>query len=361
MQFFTQLPSAKSGSFVPQKKKQKVLIAGITGTVATTIADHLLSQGHQVFGISRDPGRAARRLDPRISLLSWPQLSPGFVASTEITAIVNCAGAPMIQRWTHNAKAEILISRMQATRNLYQLLRSLPAALRPECFINASSVAIYSNRQLPVDESDIPDMDQHFFQSRVWHQLESLINSLQVPRVRSVVARMGVVIGPDEMMRSMLRASRFFMGAVLGSGRQKISWISHRDMARAIEHLILNQHLHGVFNIVSPQSTTSAGLSTGIAKSVSRQVFLRLPRGVLRRLFGELADNFMISAEVRPRRLANAGFVWELPDFDRAVQVAARQLGFPASLPEPTGSATPATCAPDMAAGQRGIATPRTV
>ena len=361
MQFFTQIPSGKNEFDAPPDKTHRVLIAGITGTVANTIAEHLLSQGHQVFGISRDPARAARRLDPRISLISWLQLSPGFIATTEISAIINCAGAPMIQRWSHNAKAEILTSRLRATRKLYQLLRNLPAAHRPECFINASSIAIYSNRQLPVDESDIPDMDRQFFQSRVWHQLESLAGSLQVPKVRTVVARMGVSIGPDEMMHSMLRASRFFMGAVLGSGRQKISWISHRDLARAVEHLLLNQQLAGVFNIVSPQSVTSAALSKGIARSVSRQVFLRLPRGVLRQLFGELADNFMISAEVRPGRLADAGFIWEQPDFDQAVRVAARELGFPASLPEVTASADLPPAASTLAAGHKGIATPRTV
>ena len=336
MQVFTQTPPVRNRFFGPQKKKLKVLITGISGTVAKIVAHHLLARGHQVLGVSRDPNRAAQHLDPQISLISWQQLSPGLVATADVTAIVNFAGAPMIQRWSHDAKAEILTSRIQATRNLYQLLRSLPAALRPECFINASSIAIYSNRQLPVDELTVPDMDHNFFQSQVWHQLESMINGLRVPKVRTVVARMGVVIGPHEMLHSMLRASRFFMGTVLGSGRQKVSWISHRDLARAMEHLLLNQHLNGVFNVVSPQTITSAGLSTGIARSVSRQVFLRLPNGLLRRLFGELADNFMTSAEVRPGRLANDGFIWELPDFDQAVRVAAQELGFSTSQPEPT-------------------------
>jgi uncharacterized protein (TIGR01777 family) len=338
MQVITRKQLARNGFFAPQKKKLKVLITGITGVVANTLAQHLLMQGHQVLGVSRDPVRAAKQLDPRISLVSWQQLSPGLIATTEVSAIVNFAGAPMIQRWSHDAKAEILTSRIQTTRKLYHLLRSLPAALRPECFINASSIAIYSNRQLPVDELVVPDMDHNFFQSQVWHQLESLINSLQVPKIRTVVARMGVVIGPHEMMRSMLRASRFFMGTVLGSGKQKVSWVSHRDLARAMEHLLLNQQLDGVFNIVSPQTITSADLSTGIARSVSRQVFLRLPNGVLRRMFGELADNFMTSAEVRPGRLANDGFIWELPDFDQAVRVAAQELGFSTSLPEPVTS-----------------------
>jgi len=361
MQFFTEIPPASKGLFLPRRKNEKVLITGITGTMANTIARYLLSRGHQVIGVSRNPGKAAQILDPRISLISWQQLSPGFIATMEVSAIINCAGAPMMQRWSHDAKAEILTSRIQTTRKLYQMLRSLPAALRPECFINTSSIAIYSNRQVPVDESIVPDMDHNFFQSQVWHQIESLINGLRVPKVRTVVARLGVIIGPHEMMRSMLRASRFFMGAVLGGGEQKISWISHLDLARAIEHLLINRHLHGVFNIVSPQNVTSAGLSSGVARSVSRQVFLRLPDRLLRRMLGEFADNFRISADVRPGRLTHDGFIWELPDFDQAVRVAAQELGFPISLPEITTSTLRKKPMPKLAARQKNIVTPDAV
>jgi uncharacterized protein (TIGR01777 family) len=361
MQFFTHIPPTSSGLSLPQKKNIKVLITGITGTVANTIAEHLLAQGHQVVGVSRDPNRAAQQLNPRISVISWQQLSPGFIATSEITSIINCAGAPMMQRWSHNAKAEILTSRIQATRKLYQLLRSLPAALRPECLINASSIAIYSNRQLPVDESIVPDMDNNFFQSQVWHQLECLMHGLQVPKVRTVVARLGVIIGPHEMMRTMLRASRFFMGTVLGSGRQKVSWISHRDMARAMEHLLLNQHLDGTFNIVSPQNISSADLSTGTARSVNRQVFLRLPNGLLRRIFGELADSFRISADVRPGRLTADGFTWELADFEQAVRVVARELGFPTSLPEITAANHLPGRSPQLDARAKNIVTSHSV
>jgi len=355
MQFFTQIPGPKNRVYVPQRKKLNVLITGITGTVANTLAEHLLAQGHQVIGVSRDAAKAAQRLDPRISVISWQQLSPGFIATMEVSAIINCAGAPMMKRWSHSAKAEILTSRIQTTRKLYQMLRSLPAALRPECFINASSVAIYSNRQLPVDESVIPDMDHNYFQSRVWHQIESLIHSLRVPKVRTVVARIGVLIGPHDMMHSMLRTSRFFMGTVLGSGKQKISWISHRDLARATEHLLLNQHLSGVFNIVSPQSITSDGLSSGIARSVSRQVFLRLPNGLLSRVLGEVADNFMISADVRPGRLSNDGFIWDLPDFDHAVRVVARELGYSASLPDSDTADSAPTHSKSLTTGRDNI------
>ena len=102
MQFFTQIPAPKNRVSVPQRKKLNVLITGITGTVANTLAEHLLAQGHQVIGVSRDAAKAAQRLDPRISVISWQQLSPGFIATMEVSAIINCAGAPMMKRWSRS-------------------------------------------------------------------------------------------------------------------------------------------------------------------------------------------------------------------------------------------------------------------
>ena len=114
-------------------------------------------------------------------------------------------------------------------------------------------------------------------------------------------------------------------------------------------------------NIVSPQNVTSAGLSSGVARSVSRQVFLRLPDRLLRRMLGEFADNFRISADVRPGRLTHDGFIWELPDFDQAVRVAAQELGFPISLPEITTSTLRKKPMPKLAARQKNIVTPDAV
>jgi uncharacterized protein (TIGR01777 family) len=325
------------------QKTLRVLLTGASGTAARFVASHLADLGHQVIGVSRHPQRAATLTDPRVALISWPQLSPGFVANHSFDAILNFAGAPMIRRWDHEAKADILTSRIQTTRNIYQILRQLPAVLRPECCVNASSVAIYSSPPGTVDEDVKPEVDPMFFQSRVWSQLEALVNDLQVPRVRSVVLRFGIVIGPHEMMRTMLRMSRWFLGATLGSGNQRISWISHRDLVRSIEFALLNKRVRGAVNVVSPQVITASQLSTDIARSVNRRALLRIPEPLLRIFLGELVMNFTTSATVTPTRLRQAGFNWELGDFYQAAVVAAHELGFVTSSPGTYGLPVKAT------------------
>jgi uncharacterized protein (TIGR01777 family) len=323
----------RKGANKNHPKTLRILLTGASGTVARLVASHLADLGHQVIGVSRYPRRAAALTDPRVALISWPQLSPGFIANHSVDAILNFAGAPMIRRWDHEAKADILTSRIQTTRKIYQLLRQLPAVLRPECCVNASSVAIYSSPAEAVDEDVQPDLDPQFFQSRVWNQLEALVNDLQVPQVRSLVLRFGIVIGPHEMMRTMLRTSRWFLGAVLGSGKQRISWISHRDLARSIEFALLNKRVRGAINVVSPQTITASQLSTEIARSVNRRVLMRIPEPLLRAFLGELAMNFTTSATVVPSRLRQAGFNWELGNFYEAAVVAAHELGFVTSSP----------------------------
>jgi len=309
------------------------MITGASGTIAGFVARHLADNNHWVFGVSRRPEQAARFTDPRISLLSWEQLSSGFLAAQNFDAVINLAGAPMMCKWTPPNKAEILTSRIQTIRRLHELLQGVPAARRPGCWINASSVAIYSSPPAPVDENAQPGIDLEFFQSRVWSQLEALNTNLQLPRVRNVVLRFGVVIGPHAMLRHMLRLSRWFMGSILGNGKQKISWISHRDLVRAIEFVLFNRNMVGTVNVVSPKFVTAAMLGSSIARSVNRRALLRISEPVLRLALGELAGNFTASAAIQPARLQQAGFNWELADLDEATVVAAHELGFTTSSP----------------------------
>ena len=305
----------------------KILITGCSGALACPLANALLAAGHQVIGVSRKPAMAAAKVDPAMQIIHWAQLTAGFLGLQRVDAIINLAGAPMMQRWNAQTKAAILGSRLDSVSILYGLLRQLPAHRRPECVINASSVSIYSSRKLPVDEFSAVHADDAFFQSRVWHAVESLINELQVPGVRTLITRLGLVIGADALMNRMLRLSRYYLGATMGDGTQRIGWIARRDMVRAFMHLLGDRQHEGVFNLVTPRPITAAQLTQGIARCVNRPVLFRIPGGLLRLLLGELAGNFLTSADAMPARLQMARFHWSLPDFDLAMRSAASELG----------------------------------
>lgn len=304
----------------------KILITGASGTIASSLISHLVGNNHHVTGVSRQPVPISTGLYRRIS---WRRLNYAFLLSNRFDAIVNMAGAPMMQRWSDTNKALILNSRLEATTRLYSLVRHLPKSVQPECVINASSVAIYSSRQDAADEWTRPHSESTFFQARVWQIVESRIRQLRIPGVRTVVTRLGIVIGTDRLMRSMLKASRLYLGTVLGTGNQKLSWIAQRDLLRAFEHLLEHQGKAGVYNLVSPQCIDARTFSREIAAAVDRPVVLRLPEVLLKQLFGELASNFLVSAEVKPKRLIDDGFEWELPGYSDAVRDVAQSFAPP--------------------------------
>ena len=306
----------------------KILLTGSTGALAGPIAHKLQSAGHQVIGVSRNPEHAQKKLATPMHIIPWRELTTRFFYLQRIDAIMNLAGAPMMQRWNARNKALILHSRLDTTALIYNLVRQLPACMRPECVVNASSVSIYSSCALPVDEYSVIRPDAAFFQAQVWQAVEQRISELQVPGVRTVIARLGLVIGADTLMRRMLRLSHAYLGSVIGDGQQQISWISRHDMLRALEYLLSNRERHGVFNIVTPRPITARQFGTGIAQSVNRPAPLRLSAQLLRVLLGELASNFLTSADVIPARLQMAEFCWERPDFAEAMQEVAWQLGF---------------------------------
>lgn len=313
----------------------KILVTGISGSIARCVARYLRTRGHTVIGVSTTVNRTGTQLPDKSAgleatgtkIIGWDSLNASFLESYKVDAIINLAGAPMLQRWSTANREKILHSRLDSYRNIYRAVIQLPRDKRPRCIVNASSVAIYSSKTIPVDEDSSAAPDSAFFQSQVWHQVEQQTRQCQLAGVRSVIPRFGVALGPDQRLAGMLRAARLYLGATLGSGKQQISWISHIDLSRAIEHLLFTA-LSGPVNIVAPQCMTAAEFGWLLAQSVNRPARLRIPETALRLLLGELAENFLCSAEVMPTRLTQSGFQWQHANAAMALGAIAQELGF---------------------------------
>ena len=309
----------------------RIVVAGIRGIVGGAVARHFAAAGHSVTGISRKPvkpvNNEASNLPVALRVVSWSALNPALFAELQPDVVCNCAGAPMLQRWTRRNQRLIVDSRLSTTRRLYELSATLPKRLRPDCIVNMSSVAVYGNRATVVDEHVVPTADDTFFQAQVWQALEQQVHECTTPGTRNLIARLGVVMGPHSMLSGMLNAARFGISATLGNGSQQLSWISDRDLARAVEHLVVNTHLRGIFNLVSPQVVNSQQLSATIAACMGTEPKLRIPLPLLRMLLGSVADTFGISAAVKPVRLRESCFHWLQPDLRAAIASAAAELG----------------------------------
>jgi uncharacterized protein (TIGR01777 family) len=134
--------------------------------------------------------------------------------------------------------------------------------------------------------------------------------------------RLGIVLSAaGGALAAQLTAFRLGAGAVLGSGRQWVSWITIGDLVRVIRHAIEMDSLLGPVNAVSPGPVTNRDFGRTLAKVLERPFLLTAPAFALRMLFGEMADAAMLASQrAKPRRLLESGFTFNYPALEPALR-----------------------------------------
>jgi uncharacterized protein (TIGR01777 family) len=289
-----------------------IAISGSTGFLGAALAEALRARGDAVWRLvrpnTRTPGASADRevhWDPARGEIDQAALEG-------VDAVVHLAGESVASgRWTEAQKARIEQSRIQGTRLLASTLRGLRH--RPKLWLSASAIGFYGDRgALPLDESQGPGGD---FLARVCVAWEAAAVPASEVGVRVVHPRFGVVLDPrGGALARMLPLFRWGMGGKLGDGAQLMSWIALADAVRALLFALDTQALSGPLNLTAPRAVTNAELTRALASVLGRPSFMRVPRVALRAALGELADVALLaSANVLPRKLLDAGFVFEHP------------------------------------------------
>jgi len=132
----------------------RILIVGGTGMIGTALTKSFLADGHQVWVLTRNPGKA--RLLEGATAIGWNgKTTEGWGKITEqMDAVVNLVGEPLSRwPWTKKQKQRFWDSRVGGGRALAQAIQA--ASPRPKVFIQASGVNYYGPRGMePVTEAD---------------------------------------------------------------------------------------------------------------------------------------------------------------------------------------------------------------
>jgi NAD dependent epimerase/dehydratase family enzyme len=127
----------------------RLVITGATGFVGRALTRTLITGGHEVTALSRDPVAAAAHLPARCRIERWHP-SAGVLVCAELReaeAVVHLAGEPIAAgRWSARRKDAIRDSRVGGTRALVGALAALPGSQRPRVLISASAIGIYGDR-----------------------------------------------------------------------------------------------------------------------------------------------------------------------------------------------------------------------
>jgi hypothetical protein len=132
-------------------------------------------------------------------------------------------------------------------------------------------------------------------------------------------------MSPDRggIFDTLLRLVRFGLGGASGDGRQFVSWIHEADFIAAIEFLIDREDLRGVVNVSSPNPLPNRQFMQALRTAWGTRVGLPATRWMLETgaIFLRTETELILkSRRVIPRRLQDAGFQFQFPDWLQAAQ-----------------------------------------
>ena len=309
-----------------------VLITGGTGMIGTALSRRLLNEGYNVIILSRNPKETAAshplgaernffRSSGNLFYSKWDvkrmTIDPSALAEADF--IIHLAGAGVAaQRWSEARKREILESRTRSSELLLKALREQPNKVK--AVISASAIGYYGpDHGTPFTEEDKPAGD---FLGSTCQQWEQSIDPVSEHGKRLVKLRLGIVLANEGgALKEFRKPLRMGVAAILGDGRQMVSWVHIDDICRAFIHAMEQDSMQGVYNLTAPEPISNKTLTLTLAKKMNGSLFIpfRVPSFVLKAMLGEMSIEVLKSATVSSRKIQSAGFKFQYPDINQAL------------------------------------------
>lgn len=290
----------------------RILVSGASGPIGAALLPSLKEKGVAVTRLVRKAATANDQIawDPARALS--PELVSGF------DAVIHLAGESIVGRWTEAKKRRIIESRTQGTGHLAEALAK--ASQPPRVFISASAVGFYGNRGDEILREDSPSGEG--FAAEICRQWEAAAQPAARAGIRTAQMRIGVVMSAQGgALPKMLTPFRLGLGGRLGNGRQWSAWVSARDVAGAIQHVLDHESLSGPVNIVAPNPVTNAEFTRSLASVLKRPAIFPMPAFAVRLIFGEMGEElFLGSQRVEPAKLLASGYQFQHPELKNALK-----------------------------------------
>ena len=294
-----------------------ILVTGGTGLIGSALTRMLTEQGHQVIVVTRNPRGAGQAC--------WDPSSGAIDAEAirQADYIIHLAGAGVAdKRWSAKRKKIIEESRVTGCATIVNALQAIPNKVR--AVISSSAIGWYGpDPEIPNPQpfEETAEADTTFL-GETCRRWEEAIAPVEALGKRLVIIRTGIVLSKKGgALKEFMKPVKLGVAAILGSGRQTVSWIHIDDLCRLFLHAIEQDSCRGPYNGVAPHPVDNRTLTVALARRLKGRYFVPvyIPSFFLKLALGEMSIEVLKSTTVSAGKTHAAGFQFLYPSIEAAL------------------------------------------
>ncbi len=303
---------------------QTVLISGGTGLVGKALTNLLTAKGYSVIILSRQLSATGQYfVSPNVSFAQWNVKNQkiDIAALQQADYIIHLAGAGVMdKKWTADYKKEIVDSRVNSSKLIVASLQQHPNKVK--AVISASAIGFYGKDTEPAKIfTEEAAADNNFLGEtcRLWEKSMQPVVHLNK---RLVQLRIGIVLSKDGgALKEFITPIKMGIAAILGNGKQIISWVHIDDLCRMFLFAIENERVNGVYNAVAPAPVNNKTLTLTLAKKMKRLFYIPfyVPTFILKIMLGSRSIEILKSTTVSCKKILAAGFSFQFENIETAL------------------------------------------
>jgi len=301
---------------------KNVLITGGTGLVGSELVKNLVSKGYHITVLTRNEKQHFSTSDVTYSKWDFRKDIIDQTVLEKADAIIHLAGAGVMdKRWTKAYQKEIVDSRTESIKYLLQKLKQCNHQVKT--LVSASAIGWYGadlKEHYAFTEED--SYDNHFLGTtcKLWEESAELAENMGI---RVCKLRLGIVLSEKGgALPELMKPVKMGITAILGSGKQMVSWIHIEDLCRMFIYALENEKLSGSFNAVAPQPTSHKNLMFSIARIMKRSFWIPIfvPSIILKCILGKRSIELLKSTTVSSKKISAEGFTFLYPEVGQALK-----------------------------------------
>jgi hypothetical protein len=290
----------------------KVLISGASGFIGQHLVKILAKNSFDVYTL-------VRRKPMRDNEIFWNPAEGELTIPEELAffAVIHLSGQNVAGYWNRSYKDKILNSRVSSTETLVRAFSSNP----PKVWIQSSGASLYPESGPGSDVVDSKQYDRGYLSEVVqkWEaaasEMKPLVERLVYLRTPMVLAKKG---GALEKMNIPFKLG---LGFPLGSGDQRMEWISIDDFLHAVLWIMHTESISGPVNMCSPNPESHLAFCKMLAASQSRPCWPALPRFLIPPIFSEMLRELSLRSYMAPpEKLLESGYKFKEPNLRQYFQ-----------------------------------------